>query len=123
MSDIITWNITPEVSWGQQAQAQVDGIEADIVALVDGMTDSVAQWLRDNHRWTNRTGNAEAGLYADIEHAVRQSVYLLMSHGPAIEYAWILEMNPRTALLGDAADYWWPVLYRGALEIVQRHSS
>ena len=122
MSDI-TWNILPEVSWGVLAQQQVDAIEADIVAFIDSLTEQVAQWLRDNHRWQNQSGDAEAGLYADILHAVRQSVYLLMSHGPAIEYAWILEANPKTTLLGDAADHWWPVLYQGAVEIVRRHSS
>lgn len=123
MSDIITWNVQPDVAWGNLVQAQVDAIEADIVALVDGMTDQVAQWMRDNHRWTNRSGDAEAGLYADIEHVARTSVHLLISHGPAIEYAWILELNPRTALLGDTLDVWWPVLYQGILEIMRRHSS
>jgi hypothetical protein len=125
MSDIITWNITPEESWGRIAQSQVDGIEADIVALVDGMTEEVAAWMRVNHRWQNRTGAAEDGLYADIEHVVRQSVYLLMSHGPAVPYAWFLEFaqRGRFAVLPDAVDFFWPILYRGVVEIVRKWSS
>ena len=124
MSDIITWNITPQEAWGQLAQAQVDAIEADIVALVNAMLDEVQQWMRENHPWTNRTGAAEAGLYTDIEHAARESVYLLMSHGPAVSYAWYLEhsFGGRFSVLGDTSDRFWPVLYRGALEIARRHS-
>lgn len=119
----ITWNITPEVAWEEIAKRQVDAIEADIKAFIEEMLDPVQQWMKENHRWKNQTGAAEEGLYADIEHIVRTIVYLVMSHGPAVEHAWILEANPRTALLGDAADHWWPVLYRGVVEIVGKHSS
>lgn len=119
----ISWNITPDVAWGQLAERQVDAIEADIVALVESMLDEVQSWMRSNHRWRNVTGEAEAGLYTDMEHIVREAVYLVMSHGPAVAHAWILELNPRTALLGDAADHWQPVLYRRVVEIVRKHSS
>lgn len=119
----ISWNITPEESWGALAQRQADSIEADIVSLVESLLDDVQSWMRANHRWQNVTGEAEAALYTDIEHVVRQSVHLLMSHGPAIAYAMILELNPKTALLGDAVDHWQPLLFRGVQEIVRRHSS
>lgn len=121
----ISWNITPDEAWGALAQAQVDGIEADIVALVNALLDEVQAWMRANHPWQNRTGAAEAGLYTDIEHVVRQSVTLLMSHGPAVPYAVFLEYahGGRWAILGDTSDRFWPVLYRGAVEIAQRHSS
>lgn len=122
MSDIVTWNIRPEEAWAALVQGRADAIEADIVALVDSLTDEVAEWMRANHRWQNRTGDAEAGLYSDIEHTIHQSVYLLLSHGPAIEYAWFLEANPRYAVLGDAADQFWPVLLRGVQAILRRHS-
>ena len=119
----ITWNILPEKAWVAQAQAQVDAIEADLVAFIDSLTDDVAAWMKENARWNDQTGNARAGLWADVEHAVRESVYLLMSHDVTLDYTWYLERNPKTALLGDAADHWWPVLLRGAQEIVRRHSN
>lgn len=119
----ISWNITPDVAWGQLAERQVDAIEADIVALVESMLDEVTSWMKENARWNDVTGNARAGLFSDMQHITRQAVYLLMSHDVTLDYTWALEASPRTSLLGDAADHWWPVLYRGAVEIVRKHSS
>ena len=123
MNSYATWSVDPGTYAAGVALQAAKGIEEDVVAFVDGMTDEVAAWLRANHRWENRTGDAEAGLYADVEHVLHESVYLLISHGPAVEYAWFLEANPRYAVLGDAADHFWPVLLRGVQEIVRRHSS
>lgn len=118
----ITWNITPEEAWGQLAEQQVDNIEADIVAFVESKLDQVESWLKTEARWNDQTGRARAGLYSDIEHITRHAVYLLMSHDVTLDYTWALEANPRTALLDDAVEYWWPLLYNGVIEIVERHS-
>lgn len=120
----VSWNIDPGAYFAAITRQRADDIEADIVAFVDGMTDEVAAWMRDNARWTDRTGEARQGLYADIEHVVRRSVHLLMSHGPTIEYAVWLEWAHagRFSILPDAVDNFAPVLYRGVLEILRRHS-
>lgn len=119
------WVIRPEDVWPNLAQSQADAIESDLVAMVDGMTDEVASWMRDNARWQDDTGQARAALYADIETVARRSVDLIMSHGPAISYSWWLETvrQGRLGILGDALDNWSPVLFRRAQEIVRRHSS
>jgi hypothetical protein len=121
----ISWNIRPEDAWGALAEQQINAIEADIVALIENMLDKVQQSMRSEARWQDVTGDARAGLYTDIEYVVRQSVVLLMSHGPTIPYAIYLEYAHagRFAILGDTADRWWPVLYRDVGEIVRRHSS
>lgn len=119
----ISWSITPDVMWGALAQRQVDAIEADIVALVESMLETVEAWMKAEARWNDVTGNARAGLFSDMEHIVKQAVYLLMSHDVTLDYTWALEANPRTTLLGDVADHFWPVLYRGVVEIVRKHSS
>lgn len=121
----ITWNIRPEDVWPRIVQAQVDAIEADIVTLVNSLLDPVQEWMKANHRWQNRTGAAETGLYTDLLRVARQSVHLLMSHGPTISYSVYLEYGfaGRLSILGDTADNFWPLLYRGAVEIVRRHSS
>lgn len=119
------WIITPEDPWAQLAQQQVDAIEADLVRLIDELTDEVAGWMRANARWQDRTGDARAGLWADVEHVTRQTVYLLMSHDVTLNYTWFLEYahRGRFAILADAADHFWPVLWRGAQRIVRNHSS
>lgn len=118
----ISWNITPDLAWGQLAQQQADSIEAETVALIESLLDAVEAWMKENARWNDQTGRARAGLFADIERVAHQAVYLLMSHDVTLDCTWALEANPRLALLGDASDHWWPVLYRGVVEIVRKHS-
>lgn len=121
----VTWNITPQESWGQLVQAQVNAIETEIVALIDGLTDDVAAWMKAEARWTDRTGDARAGLYADVEYIANQAVYLLMSHDVTLAYTWYLEYAHagRFSILGDAVDVWSPVVFRGVEAILRRHSS
>lgn len=123
----VTWNIRPEDAWPISTQRTVDAIEAEIVALVDSLTDDATAWMQANHRWQNRTGLAEESLNSYLLHGVRQYVYLVLSHGSAVvvPYAWFLEYSfaGRFAVLGDAADNLWPVLYRGVVDILRRYSS
>lgn len=123
MTDI-TWTIDPGAYLQEYTQYVADQIEAEIVELVDSLADEAGQWMRQNHPWQNQTGEAEAGLYADIEHAVHQSVVLLLSHGPSVMHSYWLEhaFAGRLSVLQPAADHFWPILLRGALEIVRRHS-
>lgn len=121
MPDLITWTRTPAQAWGELAKVEAAAIESEVVALVDGITDQAAAWMRENHRWVNRTGAAEEGLYADILKVAHETVSLLLSHGPTIEYASWLESNPKFAILGDAVDQFAPILFRGLQEIAARH--
>ncbi len=120
----ISWNIDPGAYLEALTRQKIDAIERDIVRLVNQLSNQAAQFMRAEARWTDRTGDARAGLYADVEHAVRESVTLLLSHGPAVEYADWLEYahRGRFEILSTTSDHFWPLLYRGAVEIVQRHS-
>lgn len=117
----ISWTVRPDEAWGQLAEREIRQIEAEIVRLVDGLTDNAASWMRAEARWVDRTGDARASLYADLIHDTGRTVSMLLSHGPTIHYAHFLEANPRYAILGDAVDWFAPVLFRGVQDIVRRH--
>lgn len=121
----VSWNVDPGEYLARLTQQKTDAMERDIVRLVDKLSDQATQFMRAEARWQDDTGEARAGLYADIEHAARQSVTLLLSHGPAIEYAFWLEYahRGRFEILSTTSDHFWPLLYRGALEIMRKHSS
>lgn len=121
MNDV-TWSIDPAAYLERHTRAIAASIEADIVALADSLTEVATAWMKQNARWEDQTGDARAGLWSDIEHVARQSVTLLLSHDVTLDYVQFLEASPRTALLGDAADHVWPLLYQGALEIVRKYS-
>lgn len=117
----ISWSRTPADAWSELARMEAAEIEAETVALVDGVTDQAAAWMKENHRWQNVTGEAEAGLYADTLHVARQTVSLFLSHGPTITYARWLENNPKFGILGDSVDQFAPILFRGLQEIAKKH--
>lgn len=120
----ISWNIDPGEYLERLTRQRGDAIEHDIVNLVDHLSDQATAFMRQEARWTDRTGAARAGLYADIERVVRESVTLLMSYGPAIEYAYWLEWahQGRFEILSTTSDNFAPLLFRGVQEIVRRHS-
>lgn len=105
-----------------QSTVLTEAVEADVVALVDSLTEEAMRWMKDNARWQDRSGDARAGLWADMEHVVHEAVYLLLSHDVTLDYTWFLEANPKFAVLGDAADYMRPMIQRGVSEIVRRYS-
>jgi hypothetical protein len=121
----VSWNITPEEAWSALVRQRVDAIEADIVRLIESLLDDAQNYMRSEARWQDRTGEARAALYTDIERVVRESVDLVMSHGPAIEYAVFLEYAyaGRYEILSSTYDQFWPIVYRGVVDIVRRHSS
>ena len=118
-----TWIVRPEQAWGDYAEAFADAVEAQIVALAEGLTDEITQWMKENARWTDRTGEARANLYSDVIHVVRTSVTILMSHGPTIEYSVWLELHPYYGILGDAVDHFAPLVFRRTREILHKVSA
>lgn len=124
MSDFVTWNIDPAQYFHDLTLARVQAIEQDIVSLADSLTGEITSFMQREARWQDRTGEARAGLYSDVEHVARQAVYILLSHGPAIDYAWFLEYahSGRFEILSTTADHVWPIFYRGVMAIVQHHS-
>lgn len=118
----VSWNMDPGAYFAAITRQRANAIEHDVVQLIDGLTEQASAWMKQNARWQDRTGNARAGLWSDIDHVVHKAVYLLMSHDVTLDYTWFLEANPKTTLLGDAADHFWPVILRGAMEIARRHS-
>lgn len=120
----ISWSVDPGEYLERITRQRIDAIERDIVRLVNRLSNQAATFMRQNARWTDRTGEARAGLYADVEHAVRESVTLLLSHGPAVPYAVWLEyaFSGKFEILSTTSDHFWPLLYRGVAEIAQRYS-
>lgn len=119
----LEWDNPPDRAWPNLVQAEADAIEAEVVAYVESLLDEVEAWLKTNAPWQDRTGEARANLYSDIEQVVRQSVTLLMSHGPHIPYSVFLEhgFRGRYSVLRPALDYWQPVIFEGVRQIVRRH--
>lgn len=118
----LTWHIRPEAAWPRFVQAQVDALEADLVALANEMLDEVVADMKMQAPWTDRTGDARAALFTALIHEARRTVGILISHGSLIDYSVFLEYAHagRFAILAPTVDRWGPVLFRRAQEIVRK---
>lgn len=76
--------------------------------------DRITDWERANHRWQNRTGDAEAGLLCTA-HETDQSIRLVNAHG--VPYGIFLEtrVEGRFKILLEAIRrHWFSILSDGA---------
>lgn len=117
-----SWTVTPEQAFIPLYALYAERIESEIVALANGLTDEIADYMKAEARWTDRTGNARAGLYSDVIHVARQSVTILASHGPAIPYAIYLETVSagRFGIIADTIDWWGPRVFHEVQAIMAR---
>jgi hypothetical protein len=84
-----------------------------VTAVLSAYEQIVAQWMKANARWRDRTGAAHRSLYAKA-----QGYQLKMGYGHDIYYAKYLEQNPKYEILGTTADRWYGEIkkaLRGAL--------
>lgn len=114
------WTVTPEEAWGELLDALVDEIERRIVAYAHSLTDEIADWMKANARWEDRSGEARASLYSDVIHLVRESVLIFASHGPAIAYALYLETvrGGFFGIIADTIDHFGPKIFHDVQAIM-----
>lgn len=116
------WTVSPEEALVPLVDAYAEAIEREIVALADGMTDEITSYMKTEARWTDRTGEARANLYSDVIHVARQSVTIIVRHGPTIHYGIYLETvsGGRFGIIADTVDWFGPLLFYRVREIVQK---
>lgn len=112
MASRLEWVVTPEQGWmpGYQkwASSLIDMVEAAMLAR----REEIELWLKNNHPWTNRTGIAEEGLFADV---IRDGTFIIvvMGHDAITWYSRFLEkymQGGRFSVLLPALDYWSVIL-------------
>lgn len=79
-----------------------NGAKAALDAYSSKISREMELYAKQNHPWTNRTGNAERGLHADVEKSGKGwSQTVRLSHGADIWYGVYLEhsMGQRFAII------------------------
>lgn len=74
------------VNWTDRTVSDVDSAMQDIA-------NEMVEYAQSNHPWTNRTGNAEAGLQASVVRQGPTSWTILLGHGPQVSYGLWLEVR------------------------------
>lgn len=104
------WQASPTDTWIPNYEAWVNTLPQVLETVLETRLVQIQQWMYEHHRWKNRTGAAEAQLFATsvIEDS---ALYIAFGYGWATFYSYYLENNPKYAMLGQALDYWSPILF------------
>jgi hypothetical protein len=104
-----TWQVSPEQAFIPGYEAYLKRLEAALYALANFYAPQIEAWMKENAGWTDRTGNARAGLHTEVQQMVGQIV-ILLAHG--VNYGqWLEYRNAgRYAVINPALDYWGPIV-------------
>jgi hypothetical protein len=76
----------------QRFNALMQRRSAVTLSTLQAQAQSIQQYMKANHRWTNQTGAAEAGLFASVtSKSSQQSEVFELTAGHGVDYGWALE--------------------------------
>jgi hypothetical protein len=115
----VRWTVPPQTAWEALAGNYAAAIERGIVAIAQSFAPQIANWMKQNAPWTDRTGNARQGLYTEVNHVVRSMVEIIFSHGVA--YGLWLEIRHAGAyaIVNPALDYWAPRIWAAVVRMLR----
>jgi hypothetical protein len=112
MSFSFEWDITPETAFGQLTAAYAAAIRNGVRQIARRRAPEIEAWMKNNARWTDRTGNARQTLHTDVEDMALDMVQIILAHG--VDYGVFLELahGGVWGIIGDAVDTWGPVVWQ-----------
>lgn len=107
---VFDWIVTPQQAFTELYDDYAKRIYNGILALANRRAPEIEAWMKANAVWTDQTGNARQGLYAEVVHALTE-IAILLDHG--VDYGIYLEtmMQGAYAIIAPALDYWSQVLW------------
>lgn len=88
----VTFEQAPELVLSEFYEAYVNEVDNAVFQLFTKYKPQVENYATANAPWKDDTGNARQGLYANVEHVPRQSISMIVGHGP-VEYGIWLEVR------------------------------
>lgn len=119
------WTQPPDKVWPAGAEAYARAVRAGVHGVCQKNAPLIANWMKQNKVWQDRTSAAVQSLHSEVEPATAAEVVgiieLIMAHGVEHGY-WLEGMDPRHGFartrLGDrfaiiqpALDYWGPKVW------------
>jgi hypothetical protein len=76
----------------------------------------IETWMKQNHKWDDRTGNLTQSLYAEAEQLVHGAGIVF---GHNMEYSVFIELANQGVwgILPEALDYWGPRIWQSVKEL------
>ena len=107
----IVWQKEPEQAFVELADAYATAIHRGVFAICQRWAPEIANWMKANAPWTDRTAAARVSLYTEVNQVVNTMVELVMSHG--VEYGIYLEVRfaSRYSIITPALDHFAPKIW------------
>lgn len=106
----IKWNLSPTRLFEWLGDIRRRQIEASVMRVAERQAILIEIWMKQNRKWTDRTGQARATLSAEVIDVTGRATIILLTHG--VDYGVFLEMKPHLQIIGPTLDYWGPRLMR-----------
>lgn len=104
----IRWETPPAQMFAQVGAMGAANAETIAVRVAERNADEIRAWMRENAPWTDRTGEARAGLDTEVIHVIARAVFIVLYH--RVSYGIYLEFAraARYRILAPALDYFVP---------------
>jgi hypothetical protein len=114
----ITWQNPPDQVFADLGDAYASAIHRGVFAIGQRWAPEIANWMKDNAPWTDRTGNARQTLWSDVDQVVNTMVEIIFAHG--MDYGIFLELNNagRYAIIGPALDHFAPLIWADVMRML-----
>ena len=108
---MVTWQVPPEQALPDLAEAYASAIHKGVLAIAQRWAPQIANWMKQNAPWEDRTSHARQTLYTEVTDVTNQMVSLTLSHG--VYYGIFLEVNNagRYAIINPALDHFAPLIW------------
>lgn len=114
------WDVAPNQTLPQMTEAYTKTIFLSGRRVADARAKEAEQWMKDNAPWTDRSGDARAGLNVKVLESPGVLAELVFSHDPDLPRTLWLEIanSGKYAIIAPAIDYWGPILMRDIQRII-----
>ncbi len=114
----MTWDNPPDKVFIAGFHMYSAELRASIYTLLQVFAPRIEAWMKANASWTDRTGNARQGLWAEAEKLTLGAV-LVMDHG--MEYGEYLEYSYQGAyaIIEPAMAHWQPLIWAALMRIMR----
>lgn len=107
----IQWIQSPTAVWVPGFNNYTAAIRLAVAEYGMTVAPQIENWMRQNARWEDVTGEARRQLHAEVQ-VMLNEVVILLSHG--VDYGIFLELlhAGEYEILGPAVDHWGPIVMR-----------
>lgn len=109
----VEWDRPVNVVVTRWADEVMQLILAGLERIVRKYAPLIEQWMKQNAPWKDITGNARAGLHAEVGILVGRHYDLYLDHSDAVPYGSLLELKNqgKFAIIQPALDHWQPIIF------------